>query len=96
MPSVQDQLSDRINKAASDQQQHRPQEIVEPLLEIGHRLRSLLRSAGEDCPQKKNDGYGGQDDAYQLVHEVATLEPDTTARRSSSKAPTATKLLVHE
>src|SRR5258708_240035 len=54
--SVQDELADRIDKSTSDQEQHRPYQKVDLLLEIGHGLRSF-QLPRKDGSQEENDGY---------------------------------------
>jgi hypothetical protein len=67
-PSVQNKGRDRIKNSTSDQEQHHPNQTVDLLLEIGHRLRCLLRLPREYGSQEENDGYRSQNDAYQLKH----------------------------
>jgi hypothetical protein len=79
--SIQNERRNQINNFTSDQEQYRPYQIVDLLLEARNGPRSHLRLRGEDVSQEENDRYCGQDYRYQLVHDALSLGLNATTAK---------------
>jgi hypothetical protein len=69
---VVDQFADRKGHCAADHKQDRPHRIVDLFLEIGERLRSLLRTH-EQGAEEKDNGHRGHDDPNEFEHGANSI-----------------------
>ncbi len=71
-PHRVDQVCDRINEKTADNEQYRPYQIVDLLLEFRENTRCLLRPPHKDGTQRENDRHGSRNDDDELIHKLAT------------------------